>query len=175
MPRALYCLYSIFCLWLSDQESIKKWFLPLGVATLGLGLLILAFWLGVVNTFLLRRAFFLLDTGVRGGGKAKMSTSLSWTSLFSLFSLACSRFLSLWQRGVAFRALSGVGLERCPFSTDGDTNLFKNIKRQMWCLRKKLHLGFIWTAFQIARKHPKPHPPASFRYQLENFLFIQYL
>lgn len=162
MPRALYCLYSIFCLWLSDQESIKKWFLPLGVATLGLGLLILAFWLGVVNTFLLRRAFFLLDTGVRGGGKAKMSTSLSWTSLFSLFSLACSRFLSLWQRGVAFRALSGVGLEGCPFSTDGDTNLFKNTKRQMWCLRKKAAFGIYLNCISDSQKAPKTSSPCFF-------------
>lgn len=111
-----------FCLWLRNQETIQT-ILPLGVPTLGLALLALACWLGVVNTFLLTRAFFLLDTGVRGGGKAKMSAPLSWASLFSLFSPACSRSLSLWRRGVVFRPLWEVGLQGRPFSTDGENSL----------------------------------------------------
>lgn len=84
-----------------------------------------------------------------------MSTSLSWTSLFSLFSLACSRFLSLWQRGVAFRALSGVGLEGCPFSTDGDTSLFKNTKRQMMIIIMDQIYICIWDLSELHFRQPE--------------------
>lgn len=95
-----------------DPFSKKRDFLPLGVIALVLLPLTLAFWLGVVKTFLLGRAFFLLDVGVRGGGNTNISRSFSWTAIFSLFSLVCSWSVSLrsWRCCVAVRPLSGVGL-----------------------------------------------------------------
>lgn len=85
-----------------------KLLLPLGASALAM----LAFLLGVVNTFFLGRGFFLLDTGVRGGGSAKNSTSFCCTAIFSLFSLVRSWSLSLlsWRCCAAVRPLSRVGL-----------------------------------------------------------------
>lgn len=96
----------------------QKLILPLGV----FGLLALTFWLGVVNTFLMERGFLLLGTGVRGGGSANISASLS-SATFSLFSLFCSWSLCL------LLPLSSIGLRIHLFSADGDTNLFRNKKK----------------------------------------------
>lgn len=95
---------------------------PLGV--LAWPLVAVEFWLGVVSTFLWR-AFFLLDTGVRGGGSANRSTSLLCALTFSLFSVVLSLSLLSWQCCGVIRPLSEVGLEAHFRSTDGDTSFFR--------------------------------------------------
>lgn len=106
-------------------RGTKRFVLPLGVAALCLLLVTFVFWVGVVNTFLLGRAFLLMGTGVRGRGNAKMSTSLSWAAIFSLFSLARSWPLSVfsWRGCLGVRPLSGVVVYTDLFSTDGDASL----------------------------------------------------
>lgn len=96
---------------------------PLGV--LAWPLVAVEFWLGVVSTFFWR-AFFLLDTGVRGGGSANRSTSLlCGAATFSLFSVVLSLSLLSWQCCGVIRPLSEVRLEAYFLSTDGDTSFFR--------------------------------------------------
>lgn len=108
---------------------------PLGVPAWPL--VAIEFWLGVVSTFFWR-AFFLLDTGVRGGGSANRSTSLLCAATFSLFSVVLSLSLLSWQCCGVLRPLSEVRLEAHFLSTDGDTSFFRKEKRWVWQLVVKM-------------------------------------